>query len=85
MQPVPFPYEGDKITPRALGDDLPFVNDADPVAETLGFLHVVRRVEDGHTFGTEAFHVLEDGVAALRIDPDRRFIEDQQVRFVEQS
>ncbi len=63
----------------------PFVDDADPVAEPFGLLHVVRGVDHPDALGSEPGHAGQDGVAALRVDADGRFVEDQQLRAVEQA
>ena len=71
-----------EFTPGPLSLDAAVVDDADPVAQALGFLHVVGRVENGHTFAAQLLDTFEDGVAALRIDADRRLVEDEQTRLV---
>ena len=75
----------DELLARALRDQAPGVDDADAVAEALGLLHVVGRVEDGETLPLQGLHRLEDGVAALWVDADRRFVEDEQPRLVKQA
>ena len=62
----------------------PVVDDPDPVAQALGLLHVVGRVEDRHALARRGARRLEDRVAALRVDADRRLVEDQQPGPVEQ-
>jgi hypothetical protein len=44
------------------------VHDHDPVAEPLGFLHVVRGVEQRLAAPLQRLEIVEDRVAALRID-----------------
>ena len=66
-------------------DQLAAVDDANALAETLGFLHVVRSVEDAHAvLAVEPRHALEDVVAALRIDADGRLVEKEQARLIDQ-
>jgi hypothetical protein len=61
------------------------VDDADAVAEPLGLLHVVRRVEHGHALRRQRLDRLEDRVARLGVDADGRLVEDQQLRVVQQA
>ncbi len=61
---------------------LPGVDDRDAIAEPLGFFHVVRRVDDGAAVAVQRLDVLEDLVARLRIDADRRLVEQQQLGIV---
>ena len=70
--------ERDQLPARALGADLALVDDPDAVAEALGLLHVVRRVQDRHALPAQLLDAREDGVAALRVDADRRLVEQQQ-------
>ena len=77
--------ERDELAAGALGEDAARVDDADAVAEPLGLLHVVRRVEDGHAALSKLVHGFEDGVAALRIDAHGGLVEDEQLRLVEQA
>ncbi len=82
MDLVPPAVGADERIGRALRDQVTVINDADPVAQLGGFLHVVRRVEDGDT---EPPDRLEDGVAALRVDAHRRLVEDEQFGPVQQA
>ena len=79
------PRRGDELPTGALGDQAAPVDDADPIADPFGLLHVVRRVEHGHARAPEGLDVLEDGVAALGVDADRRLVEDEEHRMVEQA
>ena len=81
---VELAHQRDQLAARALGDDPALVDDPDAVAEALRLLHVMGRVEDGHALVAERLDAGEDGVAALRVDTDRRLVEDQQARPVEQ-
>src|SRR5437588_656169 len=78
-------HQSHELFPRALGDELAFVENADPVAEALRFLHVMRRVEHGQTGPAESLDALQDGVAALGIDTDGRLVQHEQSRLVEQA
>ena len=76
--------EVDELAPGALGLDLSLVDDADAVAEALGLLHVVRRVEHGHPLAREELDALEDRVARLRVHAHGGLVEDEQLGTVEQ-
>ena len=65
-------------------DELPVVDDADAVADAVRLLHVVRRVEDRHAARAECADALEDRVPALRIHADRRLVQHEQRRPVQQ-
>ena len=70
---------------RVVGDHLAAIDDDDAVGQALGFLHVVRRVEQRLAAALQLFEVVEDGVAALRVDADRRLVEQQDVGIVQQA
>jgi len=53
---------------RVVGEYTTVIHDDDAISEALGFLHVVRGVEQRLAAGLELLEVVEDGVAALRID-----------------
>ncbi len=57
--------------------NLAVIDNHDPVAEAFRLLHVVRGVEQGLAALLQRFQVLEDGVAALRIDPHRGLVQQQ--------
>ena len=69
---------------RVVGNQLPMIDDHDAVAEPLGLFHIVRGVDEGFTALFQSLEVFKNGVAALRIDADRRFIEQQDLRIVKQ-
>ena len=81
---VPLADRAHELPPGALRLQLAQIEDPDAVAQALGLLHVVRRVQDGHASGGQPVDALQDGVAALRIDPHGRLVQDQQPRPVEQ-
>jgi len=63
---------------RVEGDDLPGVDDRDPVAEPLGFVEVVGGEQDGDLGAiAEASYRLEQLVADARVEADRRLVEEQ--------
>ena len=76
---------GHQLAPRSLCDQAAVVDDPDAIADPLGLLHVVRRVHDGQAFSSESLHPFQDGVAALGVDADRRLVEHEQLRVVEQA
>ena len=55
------------------------VDDRDAVAEVLRLFHVVRRVEHARAGARLLAHELEQPHAALRIDADRRLVEQQHL------
>src|SRR3954465_11458422 len=54
-----------------IGDDASVIHDDDSIGKTFYLFHVVRRVEDGLAALLQNFQVIENSVAALRIDADR--------------
>ena len=76
---------GDQLAAGALGHQPALVDDADPVAEALGLLHVVRGVEHRQALAAERLDALEDGVAALRVDAHGRLVEHQELGVVQQA
>ncbi len=62
------------------GDNLTLVEDDDAVAELLDFFHVVGCIDDGGALPAEGFDVVEDVLAALRVDGDGRLIEENEFR-----
>jgi hypothetical protein len=73
-----------QLIQRTQGNQPAMVHDADPVAQLLRLLHVVRRVEHGHALLVKRLDVIQDVAAALRVDADSRLIHDDQWRFVQQ-
>ena len=67
---------------RVAGDQLAVVNDADSAAQGLDFFHVMARVDDRDPFAIEPLDFLEDVISRLRIDADRRLVEQDEVRAV---
>jgi hypothetical protein len=79
---VPAAVRADERLGRPLGNELAVVNDADAVAQPGRLFHVMGRVEDGDAQPADG---LENGVAALRVDPDRGLVEHQQLGPVQQA
>src|ERR1051325_11118356 len=70
---------------RARGDEAPVVDHGDPVRRALRLIHVVRRQEHGYALALpEVAHVGPYLVAALRIETERRLVEKQDLRRVQQ-
>src|SRR4030065_515179 len=74
----PPPHQADQLGPGALGFELALVDDGHPVAEALGFLHVVGGVEHRHPLGAQPLDALQDGVAALWVDAPRGLVEQEE-------
>ena len=65
--------------------DLARVDDRDPVA-ALGLVHVVGREEHRRLLAAaELVDVVPDVEAGLRVEPDRRFVEEQHSRRVQET
>ncbi len=75
---------GDQLAGRAQRDDLPLVDDRDPVAEPLGLVHVMGREDDVRPpFAQVADHVPELA-ARLRVEARRRLVEEQELGVADQ-
>src|ERR1700674_4427043 len=70
---------------RVVGNHLPVVDDHNAVAEALGLFHVVRGVNESLATLLQGLEVVKDGVAALRIDADRRLIEQKNLWIVKEG
>src|SRR5215813_1299624 len=70
---------------RVVGYHLPVVGDYEAIAKALCFFHVVGSIDQGLTLLLQRFEVAEYGVAALGIDPHSWFVEQQELRIMEQS
>ena len=55
------------------------VDDADALAEGLGLLEVMGRVEDRRAGGAEVADEFQDVGPRLRVDAHRRFIQEEQL------
>src|SRR5881398_138124 len=70
---------------RAGGDNAPVVDYGDAVGHAIRFVHVVGGEEHGHALGgPEVAHVGPHLIAALRIEAERRLVEKQYLRRVQQ-
>ena len=79
------PDARDELSPGALGEQSPLVEDPHTVAEAFRLLHVVRRVQDRQATRAELLHGVEDGIATLRVHADGRLVQDEQTRAMEES
>ncbi len=61
------------------------IDDHDAVAEALGLFHIVRSVDEGFAALLQGLEVIKDGIAALRINTDRRLIEQKNLWIVKQG
>src|SRR5690348_5311995 len=59
------------------------VDDGDAVAESLGFVHVVRGEENRAARGLEFLDEIPDLAARLRIESGRRLVEEEQIRITD--
>jgi len=58
-------------------EDVPVVHDGDPVAELVGFFHVVGREQDRLAGGVELTQDVPEREPALRIESRGRLVEEQ--------
>ena len=71
---------------RALGHDASVVHDGDAMGDAVRLIHVVRGEKDRGLLGfVEALDVGPELVAALRVEPQRRLIEKQNLRRVQKA
>src|SRR5713226_5114583 len=70
---------------RTRGDDAPVVDHRYAIRDSVGFVHVVRREEYSHPLRLiEIPHVGPHLIAALRIEAERRLVQKQDLRGVQQ-
>jgi len=74
----------DQSTGRSFGDDATAVHHHEPVAQLLGFIHVVSRQHQGDAALLQAVEAVPQDVARLRIETGGRLVEQQQVGFAHQ-
>jgi hypothetical protein len=66
------------------GHDAAVVDDDHAVGQALDLLHVVRGVDESLALSLQRQQVVEDGVAASRVDTGRRLVEQQHLGVVHQ-
>ncbi len=67
---------------RPEGEEPAGIDDGDAVAEALGLLHVMGRVDDGAPLAVQRLDAFEDPVARLRVHAHRGLVQQQQVGVV---
>ncbi len=75
----------DELGERPLGDGVAVVDDDDPIALLLRLLQLVGGQQNRGSLAPQLVEHGEDPVAALRIHPDRRLVEQQDERSVEHA
>src|SRR4029079_3857930 len=73
------PDRGDQFARCSKGDHFPMVHYGDPVAEPLGFVHVMCRQQDCLTRSLELLDQLPKLTSRLWIQPGCWFIKEQKV------
>src|SRR5271154_3318920 len=69
---------------RVVRDYFSMIDDDDAVAESLRLFHVVGGVDESLAAFFQYLKIVKNGVAALGIDPNRWFIQQQNLRIMEQ-
>ena len=69
----------------ALGDDLPVVDDSDPVCELVSLLEVLSGQQQRRALANELPHGRPNLVAAAGIEPSRGLVEEQNARARKQA
>ena len=70
---------------RALRDDAAMIDDGQPIAQSLGFLHVVRGVERRTRRACLVANQFQQANAALRIHADGGFIQQQHLGLMDNA
>ncbi len=73
-----------QIARCALGHNAACVENREAVAESLRFVHEMRRQQNRLAFLQQTLQALPDQVTRLRIEAGGRLVEQQQVRIVHQ-
>ncbi len=68
-----------------MGDDLPVVDDGDPITKRFGDLQRVRRQEHRTTVPCEGAEQVFEQPSRPRVEAHHRLIDDNQLRLVNQS
>jgi hypothetical protein len=64
-------------------EDAALVHDRHAFTQSLGLVHVTRRVDNRATFALEIFNAREEVIARLRIDADGPLVEQNHLRTVD--
>ena len=76
---------GDQLGRRAAGDHLALVHQGDLVGEALGLLDVVGRHQDRRAARAQVVDQRPELGADLRVEADRRLVEQDQLRLVDEA
>ncbi len=74
----------DQFARRTKGDHFAVVHDGHAVAEPFGFVHIVRRQQNGTAHALELFDQIPKLAARLRIEAGGGFVEKQQIGIADQ-
>ena len=69
----------------SLGNQLPLIENCDPVGELVRFLQVLRGEQDRHTAGHEVADDLPHRVAAARVQAGGRLVEEDDAGVADQG
>ena len=69
-----------QLAARALGDHLPVVDDRDPIGQLVGLLQVLGREQHGGAGAHQRPHDVPHLVAAARVEPGGRLVEEEHAR-----
>jgi hypothetical protein len=72
------------VSRASLEDDAPLAHEPDPVPEAFRLVEIVSNHEDRATTITKVAQYLVNGASCLKVDPDCRFVEQQQLGFSDQ-
>ena len=75
----------DQFFERSVGQEFTVVDDRHALADGLDFLHVVAGVNHAHSVGGQLPDAFQKVRSRLRIDADRRFVENHDAGVVEQG
>ncbi len=71
---------------RPLGDNRAVVDDGDPVSHPFRFIHVMGSKKNSSALGfVQVLHMIPEQVAALWVEAERRLIEEEDARCVQQT
>ena len=74
-----------ELVRSALGDQLPVVEERDPVGELVRLVQVLRRQEDGDAAGREVADDLPHRAPAARVQAGGRLVEEDDARVADQA
>jgi hypothetical protein len=74
----------EQVARRTGGDQHAMVDDRQPRRQAFGFVHEMRRQQDGLAGSEQLPEAVPDEVACLRIESGGRLIQDQQLGIVDE-